>query len=70
MLGCKPVETPMNSSTKLGAKKDSVLVDKGRYQELVGKLIYLLHTRPDIGFAVSVLSQFMSESTEEHMGAD
>ena len=69
MLGCKPAETPMDSSTKLGANKDSVPVDKGRYQRLVGKLIYLSHTRPDIGFSVSVVSQFMNDPTEEHMEA-
>ena len=69
MLGCKPAETPMDSSTKLGANKDSVPVDKGRYQRLVGKLIYLSHTRPDIGFSVSVANQFMNDPTEEHMEA-
>ena len=69
MLGCKPAETPMDSSTKLGANKDSVPVDKGKYQRLVGKLIYLSHTRPDIGFSVSVVSQFMNDPTEEHMEA-
>ena len=47
MLGCKPTNTPMNYTTKLG----SALVDKGRYQRLVGKLISLTHTRPDIGFS-------------------
>ncbi|XP_024026593.1 uncharacterized protein LOC112093079 [Morus notabilis] len=54
MLGCKPAETPLDSSTKLGAKEGSTPVEKGRYQRLVGKLIYLSHTRLDIGFAVSV----------------
>ena len=44
-------------------------MDKGRYQRLVGKLIYLSHTRPDIGFSVSVVSQFMNRPTEEHMEA-
>lgn len=43
--------------------------DKGRYQRLVGKLIYLSHTRPDIGFAVSVVSQIMNNPTEEHKDA-
>ena len=34
---------------------------------MVSKLIYLYHTRPDIGFVVSVVSQFMNNSTKEHM---
>ena len=42
-------------------------MDKGRYQRLVGKLIYLSHTRPDIGFSVSMVSQFMNNPNEEHM---
>ena len=69
MMGCKPAETPMDSTVKLGIKEDSAPVDKGRYQRLVGKLIYLSHTRPDIGFSVSVVSQFMNRPTEEHMEA-
>ena len=48
---------------------DRAPVDRGRYQRLVGRLIYLSHTRPDIGFAVGVVSQFMNSPTEEHMEA-
>ncbi|CAL9012439.1 unnamed protein product [Prunus brigantina] len=40
-----------------------------RYQRLVGKLIYLSHTRPAIAYAVSVVSQFMHSPSEDHMGA-
>ena len=69
MLGCKPVDTPMESSYKIGFKEDSPPVDTGRYQRLVGKLIYLSHTRPDIGFPVSVVSQFMNKPNEEHLEA-
>lgn len=42
---------------------------KERYQRLVEKLIYLAHTRPDIGFSVSVVSQFMNNPSKEHMEA-
>ncbi|KAE8668064.1 putative ion channel POLLUX-like 2-like isoform X2 [Hibiscus syriacus] len=69
MLGCKPADTPMDSTTKLGTKENCAPVDKGRYQRLVGKLIYLSHTRPDIGFSVSMVSQFMNNPNEEHMEA-
>ncbi|RVW88523.1 Retrovirus-related Pol polyprotein from transposon TNT 1-94 [Vitis vinifera] len=69
MLGCKPIDTPMDSQKKLGIEKESTPVDRGRYQRLVGRLIYLSHTRPDIGFAVSAVSQFMHNPTEEHMEA-
>jgi len=43
-------------------------VDKGIYQRLVGRLIYLSHTRPDIAY-VSVVSQFMYSPREPHMEA-
>ncbi|RVW94789.1 Retrovirus-related Pol polyprotein from transposon TNT 1-94 [Vitis vinifera] len=66
MLGCKPSNTPMDPFNKIGSKEDMVVVDKGRYQRLVGRLIYLSHTRPDINFAVSMVSQFMNNPTEEH----
>ena len=39
MLGCKPADTPMESTYKIGLKEDSPPVDTGRYQQLVGKLI-------------------------------
>jgi len=67
MLGCKPVETPMETTTKVGFKTNSKPVDKERYQKLVGKLIYLAHTRPDISFAVSTASQFINQPIDDHM---
>lgn len=54
--GCKPADTPMDPNKKLNKGEESSPVDKGRYQRLVGKLIYLSHTRPDISYSVSVVS--------------
>ena len=42
-------------------------MDKGRYPRLVGKLIYLSYTIPNIVFSVSMVSQFMNNPTEKHM---
>ncbi|XP_020242905.1 uncharacterized protein LOC109821122 [Asparagus officinalis] len=53
MLGCKPATTPIDQKFKLGAEAGEP-VDRDRYQRLVGRLIYLSHTRPDISFAVSM----------------
>ena len=69
MLACKPVDTPMKMNHKLGQTKNQTSADKGCYQRLVGKLIYLSHIRPDIVYAVSVVSQFMHSLGEEHMEA-
>ena len=64
MLGCCPVDTPIEFNCKLGNSYDNVPVEKEQYQRLVGKLIYLSHTRPNISF---VMSQFMQAPYEKHM---
>ncbi|PNX72348.1 pentatricopeptide repeat-containing protein mitochondrial-like, partial [Trifolium pratense] len=69
MLACKLAETPIEMNHKLGIFPHQVPTDKDRYQRLVGRLIYLAHTRPDIAYAVSVVSQFMHSPSEEHMNA-
>ena len=66
MLGCKPAKTRIDSIVKLIDNKGSAPVDKERYQRLVGKPIYLSHTRLDIGFSISVVSQFMNNPIENH----
>lgn len=67
MLACKPAEIPIEMNHKLGIFQDQVPADKNCYQRLVGRLIYLSHTRPDIAYVVSVVSQFMHSPSEEHL---
>ena len=67
LLDYKLADTPIIQNHKLSQYTNQVPADKGRYQKLVGKLIYLLHTRPDIAYAVSMVSQFMNNPSEEHM---
>ncbi|RVW18846.1 Retrovirus-related Pol polyprotein from transposon RE1 [Vitis vinifera] len=69
MSGCRPADTPIDPNQKLGDTKDGNLVNTTWYQKLVGKLIYLSHTRPDIAFAVSIVSQFMHSPYEVHLEA-
>ncbi|XP_039011431.1 uncharacterized mitochondrial protein AtMg00810-like [Hibiscus syriacus] len=57
----------MEFNSKLGNDDDGEEVDRGRYQRLVGKLIYLSHTRPNIAFGVSVISQYMHAPKEKHL---
>ncbi|RVW46787.1 Retrovirus-related Pol polyprotein from transposon RE1 [Vitis vinifera] len=66
-IGCKPVSTPMDPNHKLGEAKEEPMVDKRMYQRLVGRLIYLAHTRPDIAYSVSLISQFMHDPREPHL---
>lgn len=68
MLGCRAASTPIDQNHKVTAQSGE-LVDKESYQKLVGRLRYLCHTRPDITYAVSVVSRYMHEPRSEHMEA-
>jgi len=66
MLGCRPCSTPIDKNHQISAEcGDSV--NKETYQRLVGRLIYLCHTRPDISYAVSVVSRYMHDPRTGHM---
>lgn len=57
----------MDYNKKMSRNEDISHVDKIKYQRLVGKLIYLSHTRPDIAYSVSVVSQHMNDPNEDHI---
>ncbi|KAL6983238.1 Beta-galactosidase 8 [Sarracenia purpurea var. burkii] len=67
MLGCKPVDTPIEVNHHLGSEGEHT--DKERYQRLVDRLIYLSDTRPDISYVVGVVSQFMHDPRVSHLDA-
>jgi hypothetical protein len=69
MLDCKPISTPIEQNHRLAEYPDQNPTNQSRYQRLVGRLIYLSHTRPDVAYAVSVVSQFMHNPSESHMEA-
>ena len=69
MLGCRSNDSPMDVNLKLLPDQGELLEDVGRYRRLVGKLNYLTVTRPDISFAVSVVSQFLSAPMTTHLEA-
>eukprot|EP00253_Pinus_taeda_P021348 PITA_21348 len=66
MQECKPVTTPMEPGLKLSAQSSSLPVDDTLFRQLVGSLIYLTATRPDISFAVIYISRFMSAPKADH----
>ena len=68
MHGCRPTATPIEKNRRLCSDVGTPM-DRERYQRLVGKLIYLPHTRPDIAFVVSVVSQYMHDPKSVHMEA-
>ena len=69
MSACQPADTPVKEGLKLCVETNQVSVDKARYQKLVGRLMYLAHTRPDFAYALSIVSQFMHNPVEQHMNA-
>ena len=69
MSGCRPTDTPIDPNQKLGNIQQGTPVNVHQYQRLVGRLIYLSHTRPDIAFAVSMVSQFMHSPGPEYFDA-
>ncbi|BBG92897.1 hypothetical protein Prudu_000758, partial [Prunus dulcis] len=60
---------PKADNILLRRSRSGVPNNKERYQRLVGRLIYLSLTRPDIAYAVSVASQFMHSPSDDHMAA-
>ena len=69
MLDCKPIEPPMMVNHGLQMREGGEPTNCMQYQRLVGKLIYLEHTRPDIAYAVGVVSRFMHIPQVQHMEA-
>ena len=66
MSECKEIGTPMEVNAKLSVEDTSPLADIGSYRKLVGSLIYLCNTRPDIAFSVGVLSRFSNKPHGGH----
>jgi hypothetical protein len=69
MSDCKPTTTPFLSGIKLEDGKDTPLVDCTLYRQLVGSLLYLTHSHPDLSYAVGAVSRYMQEPHELHWKA-
>ena len=63
---CKDAIVPLQQNIKLRNEDGSKEADASLYRHLVGRLIYLTTTRPDLAYPVSVLSQYMSKLLESH----
>ena len=65
----KPVVTPLPLNLKLRKANSPPLPNPQLYPTLVGKLNFLIHTRPDLAYTIQTLSQYMQAPTEAHFEA-
>ncbi|XP_052489893.1 secreted RxLR effector protein 161-like [Gossypium raimondii] len=69
MLNCKTITIPVEPNTKFCAHEGKDLEDRLMYQQLVGSLIYLTLTRPDISYIIGVVSQYIQNPKKQHLEA-
>lgn len=68
MLNSRSYATSLNSNEKLQMKDNSEKADEKKFRSIVGSLLYLTHTRPDLMFTMSLISKFVQSPTKHHMG--
>ena len=69
MENCNPVGTPTEPGLKLSNDLDGERVDSTYFKQIVGLLMYLTATRPDIMYAVCLINRYMERTTELHLRA-
>jgi hypothetical protein len=56
MMGCKPISIPLEQNVKLSANEGDLVEDTTMYRHIVGSLIYMTIIRPDLSYAVGMVS--------------
>jgi hypothetical protein len=68
-MGCKPISIPLEQNVKLSADEGNLVEDTTMYKRIVGSLIYMTITRPNLSYVVGVVSQFMQTPRKPHLDA-
>uniref|UniRef100_A0A803QFS7 Retrovirus-related Pol polyprotein from transposon RE1 n=1 Tax=Cannabis sativa TaxID=3483 RepID=A0A803QFS7_CANSA len=68
-LGAKPVSTPMEPNLKLSSTDGQLLSNPTSYGSLIGRLLYLTITRPNLSYVVNRLSQYLASPRKPHLTA-
>nr|GEV03513.1 zinc finger, CCHC-type [Tanacetum cinerariifolium] len=66
---CDPVDTPMVEKSKLDEDTQGKVVDPTNYHGMVGTLMYLTASRPDLTFVVCMCARYQTKPTEKHLHA-
>nr|GEV74245.1 retrovirus-related Pol polyprotein from transposon TNT 1-94 [Tanacetum cinerariifolium] len=66
---CDPMDTPMVEKSKLDEDKERKTVDPSHYRGMIGTLLYLTASRPDLQFAICMCARYQARSTEKHLHA-
>nr|GEZ55129.1 hypothetical protein [Tanacetum cinerariifolium] len=66
---CDPVDTPMVEKSKLDEYKEGKAVDPSHYRGMIGTLLYLTASRPDLQFAICMCARYQAQPTEKHVHA-
>nr|GEU85284.1 retrovirus-related Pol polyprotein from transposon TNT 1-94 [Tanacetum cinerariifolium] len=66
---CDPVDTPMVEKSKLDEDKEGKAVDLSHYRGMIGTLLYLTASRPDLQFAICMCARYQARPTEKHIHA-
>ncbi|WVZ75898.1 LOW QUALITY PROTEIN: hypothetical protein U9M48_023917 [Paspalum notatum var. saurae] len=69
MGDCKPISTPMSTNEHLDANVDGKPIDQSTYRSMIGSLLYLTASRPDIMFSVCLCARFQAAPKESHLTA-
>lgn len=67
MEECNAVKNPIVPGFKIDKNEGGVKVDETYYKQIVGSLMYITTTRPDLMFIVSFIGRFMARPTEVHL---
>ncbi|KAI3667040.1 hypothetical protein L6452_42082 [Arctium lappa] len=69
MENCKPIGTPMAPGTKISTDPSGKSVDVRTYRGMIGSLMYLTSSRPDIMFSTCLCSRYQAAPKESHLAA-
>ncbi|PNY05434.1 putative copia-type protein [Trifolium pratense] len=69
MENCNKVSSPIVPGCKLVKDENGKVIDAKEFQQMVGSLMYLLATRPDLAYSICLVARYMDRPTELHVAA-